>query len=179
MLELRRFEKDDCKYLTQWVPDARFLVQWAGPHYVFPLTVGQVEETFRRTLEDKPEHLMFKAVRVPGDEAMGHIELMRIDDRKKSAHIGRVLIFKPEVRGKGYGGRMVSLLTDLAFSTMDIRELTLNVFDFNKQAIACYMKIGFRLCDFMENAVYIMGESWNLMTMKLKKDYWIARPDTS
>jgi RimJ/RimL family protein N-acetyltransferase len=179
MLELRTFEKDDCEHLTKWIPDSRFLLQWAGPQYSFPLTVAQLEDTFRKTQKASPEHLMFKAVLSGNEEIVGHIELMRIDRKRRGAHIGRVLICNPENRKKGYGSTMVSQMVGLAFNAMDIKELCLNVFDFNKPAIACYTKIGFRFYDSMDSPRIIKGEHWNLISMKLSKDYWLDQLDSS
>ena len=31
MLELKPFTEDDCERLIGWIPDARFLMLWAGP----------------------------------------------------------------------------------------------------------------------------------------------------
>jgi RimJ/RimL family protein N-acetyltransferase len=179
MLELRKFEKADCEHLTKWIPDARFLLQWSGPQYTFPLTTVQIEDTYRKTQKTMPDHLMFKAVHASRDEIFGHIELMRIDRKKKAAYIGRVLICNPEDRKKGYGSRMVSLLVDKAFNAMDLQDLALNVFDFNKPAIACYMKAGFRFVEFIDNPRVIKGEHWNLISMKLSKNYLLDQLDTS
>jgi RimJ/RimL family protein N-acetyltransferase len=137
-----------------------------------------LEDTFRKTQKTDADHLMFKAVRETDRETVGHIELMCIDRTKKAAHIGRVLICRPEQRGKGYGSRMISLLVDMAFNTMDMQELMLTVFDYNRSAIACYTKIGFRLSGYQENVRHL-GRHWNIITMKLTKDYWISRMDTS
>lgn len=178
MIELRRFEQTDCAHLIQWVPDAQFLLQWAGPRYTFPLTTSQIEETYRKTQKKNADHLMFKAIRGTDRETVGHIELMHIDRARKSAYIGRVLICRPELRGKGYGSRMITLLIDLAFNAMDMRELTLTVFDYNRSAVACYTKLGFRLYDYQENVRY-MDRHWNLIAMKLTKEYWISQIDTS
>ena len=178
MLELRKFEHKDCAHLVQWVPDAQFLLQWAGPRYTFPLTTAQIEATYRKTLRKDADHLMFKAIRGTDQETVGHVELMHIDPAKKSAHIGRVLIYRPEQRGKGYGSRMIRLLLDIAFNAMGMRELTLAVFDYNRQAVACYTKIGFRLYDYQENMRYL-DRHWNLISMKLTRECWISQMDTS
>ena len=173
MLELRTFEKADSDRLISWIPDARFLLRFAGPEYSFPLDKAQLEETIRKTREDNPKHYMFKVVHVLSDEVIGHIEIMRVNYEKRTAHLGRVLIGNPDDRGKGYGIEMVSLALHFAFNSIGLNELTLGVFDFNTPAIACYKGLGFKEYEFKENARPFEDEYWNLILMKLNKDDWL------
>ena len=49
MLELKPFTEDDCERLIGWIPDARFLMLWAGPDYSWPLDRKQLLATLERT----------------------------------------------------------------------------------------------------------------------------------
>ncbi|MBA7498003.1 hypothetical protein ES704_00737 [subsurface metagenome] len=67
---------------------------------------------------------------------------MGIDPVNKSASIGRVLI-KQDNRGLGYGYAMLKELINYATNVLQLKQLNLRVFDFNKSALRCYSKLGF------------------------------------
>lgn len=171
MIKLERFTKSDIDRLISWIPDDRFLLQWAGPKYSFPLDAQQLHTTLTSSNTRQPEHLAFKAVDTDSTKVIGHIELMNIDHTVKSAHIGRVLIGPAKDRGKGRGIQMLKQLIDFAFEDLGLIALTLSVFDFNSSAIQCYKKLGFEQIEFKKNARKYRNENWNLIVMKLEKQH--------
>jgi RimJ/RimL family protein N-acetyltransferase len=175
MIELRRFEDADIPRLIGWVPDSRFLLQWAGPQYKYPLDAVQLIATFEKTKGNMPSHFMFKAVLIPQKKIIGHIELMAVDYERKTTRLGRALIGEAETRGKGYGTAMVREAVTFAFSTVGLAEITLGVYDFNESAIACYRKLGFREYEFRKNAQQIGNEMWSLIMMRLNWENWLEQ----
>ena len=175
MIALRPFEESDIPRLISWVPDAQFLLQWAGPQYGFPLDAAQLIVTMEKATGAHPSHLMFKALLEPGGEVIGHIEFMSIDYERRSMNLGRVLIGDSEWRGQGYGKAMVRAAIDCAFRTMNLEMITLGVFDFNTRAIATYQAIGFIEYERELNARQFGEKFWNLVKMRLKRDAWISK----
>ena len=170
MLELRTFAEGDCDWLIGWVPDARFLMLWAGPAYKWPLDKKQLMKSLERTGGSRPLLFMFKAVESETGRTVGHIELQRYE--RRSGHIARVLIGDPSRRGKGYGTELVSLLIRHAFRDLDFELLTLNVYDFNTPAVECYRRLGFHRVEFEKSARRFGVESWDLITMELRRGEW-------
>ena len=172
MITLRKFEEVDIPLLVGWIPNARFLLQWAGPQYMYPLDKFQLLSTIEKTKGEKPSHFMFSACHQTGGAYIGHIELMSVDYEKKTAMLGRVLIGQTDYRGKGWGTVMIAEALKFGFNTLGLTEINLGVFDFNQSAIACYKKLGFSEYEFRENARQFENERWNLMMMKLPKQIW-------
>jgi len=168
MLELRPFTEEDCDRLIGWIPDARFLMLWAGPGYSWPLDRKQLLATLERTRGYRPAYFMFKAVESDTGATIGHIELQRCD--RSSGHIGRVLVGDPGCHGKGYGKRLVSLIIRFAFIDLGLDLLTLSVYDFNIAAVECYKRLGFRQVEFREKVRQCGDEFWNLIIMELRKE---------
>jgi RimJ/RimL family protein N-acetyltransferase len=168
MLELRPFTEDDCERLIGWIPDARFLMLWAGPGYSWPLDRNQLLATLEHTRGYRPAYYMFKAVEGESGATIGHIELQRCD--RRSGHIGRVLVGDSGYHGNGYGKRLVSLLVSFAFTDLDLDLLTLSVYDFNIAAVECYRSLGFRQVEFRERERQCGDEFWNLITMELRRE---------
>ncbi len=178
-IELQPFGERDFDELISAVPDAGFLLQWAGPQYVYPLDRRQLEETLAKTEGDSPSALVYKAVLAGTAGAfpvtVGHVQLLDIDRQYKSCVLGRVLIF-PKHRGKGLGRAMVGAAVREAFDTLGLREMTLAVFDFNERAVRTYRGHGFVGLD--HGAHEFGGESWGYTRMSLRASAW-RRPRRS
>lgn len=172
MITLQKFTEADIPRLIGWIPDARFLLQWAGPQYKFPLDANQIVATLEKTKGEKPPHLMFKAIQQEENVVVGHIELMLVDYEKMTAILGRVLIGGAENRGKGWGSEMVAEALKYGFDMLRLRQIKLNVFDFNSAAISCYKNLGFTQYEFCPNARQSEQERWNLIRMKIDKKTW-------
>ena len=171
MIKLQPFNENDFNALIEEIPDARFLLQWAGPKYRFPLDKAQLQGTLSETLGQQPKITMFKAVLSHTMETVGHIQLMSIDYNIKACSMGRVLIYS-KYRGKGFGKEMVTMAVQHAFEILGINEIMLGVFDFNKTARAVYKNVGFVAFEFDNAAVAFENEKWNRIRMKIQKQNW-------
>jgi len=169
MIKLRKFEETDIARLLGWIQDARFLLQWAGRQYEYPLNRTQLLKSIDRTRSNRPAHFMFTACRQTDGTAVGHIELMSIDYGNGAARLGRVLIGQPEDRGSGLGVAMVAEALHYAFNTLGLTEVKLGVFACNQPAIECFKKSGFTEYEFRESVQQFENESWNLVMMKFSR----------
>jgi len=174
LIKLHQFDEKDFTKLISTVPDARFLLQWAGPKYIYPLDVAQLNDTLAKTTGEQPSFKVFKATGSDDSEAIGHIQLMNIGYSNSTCILGRVLIF-PEHRGKGSGKEMVRRVVEYAFTNLGLHEITLDVFDFNASAISTYKSVGFVEYEFNKGARQFQDECWNIIKMKLNKDQWLFK----
>lgn len=168
-VELLPLEPADFPTLVGWVHSAEFLLQCAGPGFSYPLTVEQLEAHHRGCTADPPVREMWKARERGTPGTIGHIELSSLDRTEQTATVSRVIVGDPRRRGAGIGTAMVRLVIDRAFGVLGLRALDLYVFDFNKRAIDCYARVGFRIDARMEN-VRRMGDTyWSMYRMLLEK----------
>lgn len=174
MIKLQEFSDGDFPQLISEISDARFLLQWAGPKYTFPLDSGQLSETLAKAIGNKPTFMVFKVIRSDTLETVGHIQLMNIDYDAENCFLGRVLIFQ-KYRGNGFGREAVREAVRIAFENLNLNEIILGVFDFNSSAIELYKKIGFSEFQFLEGARQFKDETWNLIRMRLKKIHWLQK----
>lgn len=175
MIELRAFEEADIPRLLGWIPDARFLLQWAGPQYKFPLDAPQLLNTLAAAEGERPSCFMFKALRKVEGDVVGHIELTKVNYDTGTARLGRVLIGRPEWRSRGLGREMVESALSYAFNRLGFDMITLGVFDFNAQAIACYEALGFTEYERRPNARTFGKERWTLVMMELNRKVWAEK----
>jgi RimJ/RimL family protein N-acetyltransferase len=78
-----------------------------------------------------------------GNTPIGQVSLYNIDWNAKVAEFGRLLIGEPFAKGKGYAKEATRLLVEFGFHTLGLQEITLEVKEANKTAIAIYHTIGF------------------------------------
>ena len=170
MLKLEPFTEEDIKPHLSWLEgtDLEFLLQYSGPAYSFPLDQAQLLGDIEK-MRASEEFLMFKAVEEASGETLGHIQFLNIHREAGTATIGRVLVRK-ERRGHGFGEEMMRLAIEEAFQELGLSTLELWVYSFNRPAIQCYMKLGFRIA---ARAIHVFpdsGKRWGRLLMKLDRD---------
>lgn len=158
-MRLEKFTRDDFDSLISWITDEKFLVQWCGKTFRYPLTRSQLEEYIKPSEQENPTRQIYKAVNENG-EHIGNVSLERIDSENKTASIACVIV-KESAQGKGAGEFMINEVINLAKEKFGITKLSLNVFDFNLPAIRCYKKCGFEITE-QAKVKYDIGEFVNL-----------------
>ncbi len=112
---------------------ARFLRQWAGEKWQFPLQTGQVLRERKNIFSIKKD-----------GRFVGMMEEMRRENG--NVHMGR-FILNPDFRGGGVGSQALLKFCSFMFMEESIRSVTLVVYDFNTSARKCYEKCGFQVID--------------------------------
>ncbi|MBF4486156.1 GNAT family protein [Flavobacterium sp. CSZ] len=167
MIRLEKFDIAFYPQLINSIKNARELMQFAGPEFIFPLTEEQIE----KSLSDK-NRIAFRVVNIANDSTFGHCEICFKDE---FANLGRILIMDETLRGKGIGKQIVTLLLEFILENSKQRNIELNVFDFNKSAIKCYEKIGFVIHPDKKFVREMDNETWTALNMKLDLDHWIRK----
>ncbi|UZJ40892.1 GNAT family N-acetyltransferase [Prosthecochloris sp. SCSIO W1101] len=105
-------------------------------------------------------------------ELIGIVNLESISWISRHAFIGSFCIFKPSLRGKGYGKDTMLTLLDFAFNVIDLHVIALMVESHNKQAIGLYEDCSFTNRGTMRELVYRNGKRCDVTMMDvLKKDF--------
>ncbi|MFB3389978.1 hypothetical protein [Flavobacterium sp. LAR06] len=99
MIYLQKFDKRFYSELIDSVKNAKDLMQFGGPEFIFPLTEKQID----KTLSDQ-NRIAFRVVNISDETTVGHCEIYFKED---SAKLGRILIIDEKQRGKGIGEKMV------------------------------------------------------------------------
>ena len=160
MISLQKFLPEDFARLISWVSTEEELVQFAGSNFIFPLTH---EQLFKHIADTKRK--VFKVMLDPGKECIGHCEIF-LDQIPR---LGRILIAKEENRNKGYGQLILKQLMDICFSEANVSCIDLNVYDWNRRAINCYQKLGFKINPKISSSVLVNGNTWVAVNMLYQK----------
>jgi diamine N-acetyltransferase len=76
------------------------------------------------------------------NKPLGLIDLYDFDPKHKRAGVGIVIVNEAE-RNKGIGSEALSLISNYAFSTLELRQLYANILEENKRSIYLFQKLGF------------------------------------
>jgi len=133
---LSPMNKEDVEIYTKWLNDEEVAVNLG--QYAKVITLNNEQKTLENMTTDGYNFAIVKN----DDTLIGNISLMNIKHTSRSAVTG-LFIGEKENRGNGYGTEAMRLILDYGFNTLNLHNIMLNVYSDNKQAIACYKKVGF------------------------------------
>lgn len=148
-VRLRAIERGDIPTFLKWLNDPQ--VQRYPGRTPFPLSFAEEERWFERQLNDEKSRIF--AIETEKGVRIGNIGLQEIDYKDGKATLG-IMIGEKGYWGQGYGSDAIKALLRFAFEELNLHHLYLSVFDFNKRAIRCYEKCGFRQEGIVRESVF-------------------------
>ena len=112
---------------------------------------------------------MFAVRLLENDELLGNIGFNSLDIINRNGALG-VLIGNPRHQRKGYGTEALKLILDYGFSFLNLRNISLSVFEYNEPAYNLYKKVGFKEAGRLRKAVEIMGKTYDVIIMDMLKE---------
>ena len=131
---------EDAEAWTRWDNDLEVAIPMGEEAFMI-----FAEETEKAVLRDIAEKKLpiFNIVLNDGDRLIGRCMLFQVDQVNRAAMLGMV-IGEKEYWSSGYGLEATRLLLDYAFNLLNLNSVMLGVYSFNKRAIRCYQKAGFK-----------------------------------
>jgi RimJ/RimL family protein N-acetyltransferase len=136
---VRKFERNDVDRWLQWPPHSDALFATYNP----PRLTPRQRDHYFKLRESDPNLLQF-AVEDRHGQLVGRISLREIDWQLRTSVLG--LTFHPHRLGEGLGTDGLVALLGHYFGVMTMSAAFLDVAAFNKRALRCYEKCGFRIC---------------------------------
>jgi RimJ/RimL family protein N-acetyltransferase len=174
-VRLRSFELSDLdEIMTHW--NNMELRNLVGSADRGPVCRNDEEEWIRNTWKQRQERKAFTfAIETIADaKLIGGTGLFNIDWTSRSAMAG-ISIYDPNYWGKGYGQESMNLILDFAFRNLNLNRVELNTFAFNKRALKCYLKVGFKEVGRRRNARFINGQYCDDIVMDILRDEWLVK----
>ena len=162
MITLQYFTQADSQRLIGWIDSEKFLVQFAGTAFSYPLTEAELSKYI-----DTANRKAFAIKLQDTNQVIGHCELAGIDLKHRTATFCRLLIGEKTLRGKGFGHDAIIEAIKYGFEELGLHRIELNVFDFNKGAIALYKKIGFKEEGLLRDTCKVGNEYWSSIKMSI------------
>src|SRR5919108_2713988 len=105
------------------------------------------------------------------DKLIGELNLDVVTWPGRDAFVG-LGIGETEYWNKGYGTDIMNVLLRFAFTEINLRRVTLTVFEYNPRAIRSYEKAGFRHEGRMRKFLNKEGKRWDMFYMGILREEW-------
>jgi [ribosomal protein S5]-alanine N-acetyltransferase len=151
---LRAIAKSDvnAEYLN-WLNDKETTKGLASG--LFPSTLQELDAFVDKAINSR-DVVMFAICDKPSEQHIGNIKIDHFDWISRTCELG-LLIGNKDFWGKGVGYEACKLTLTYAFETLNIRKVTLAVYDNNQAAIGLYKKLGFIVEGSLRSHVYDNG----------------------
>lgn len=123
--------------------------------------------------KDDHESALFMIRTVDEHKTIGFVELAGYNWVSRNAWVG-IAIGDADYRSKGYGTEAMTLLLKFAFRGQNLHRVNLGVFNFNKRAIRCYEKCGFKYEGKERESIYKDDQRWDVINMGVLQSEWEA-----
>ncbi len=128
---------------------------------------------FEKMLEEySPANHFFSIRALEDNRLLGDINIDVINDWGSRDSFVGLGIYNREDWGKGYGTDAMKVMLRFAFTEMNLRRVTLTVFEYNPRAIRSYEKVGFRHEGRMRGRLVKDGKRWDMLFMGILYEDW-------
>lgn len=142
---------EDVERYTEWVNDLEI-----GQFVLFSSQVFDVTKE-RAALETlMNESAIFAIVEKDTNKAIGNCGLHMVNNVHRHAQFG-IFIGEKTYWNQGIGAEATSLILDYGFNIMNLNNISLEVVSYNRRAVKCYEKAGFRYVGKRRNYNYMAG----------------------
>jgi RimJ/RimL family protein N-acetyltransferase len=121
--------------------------------------------------EMSPAGYFFSIRTLAEDTLIGEIGLDVVTWPGRDAFVG-LGIGETENWSKGYGTDVMNVLLRFAFTEINLKRVTLTVFEYNPRAIRSYEKAGFRHEGRKRQALNREGKRWDELYMGILREEW-------
>ncbi|MBF8437895.1 GNAT family N-acetyltransferase [Halanaerobiaceae bacterium Z-7014] len=160
-LYLSPINLEDIDKYTEWINDLEIAINLGNAAAVFN---QEKEKEMLEKLIEEGHH--FAIVSEKSDELLGNCGIFDLDKIHKTGEIG-IFIGNRNFWNKGYGSEAINLLLDYGFNILNLHNISLSVYSFNKRAISCYEKLGFKVIGNRREAREIAGQKYDEIYMDI------------
>jgi RimJ/RimL family protein N-acetyltransferase len=160
---LSPIDANDAEKFTAWLNDLEVTVNLQ----LYQSSINAENE--RSFLNNLAKEHNYSIIDKKTDELIGNCGFSDIDNLNQTAEAG-IFIGDKGHWGKGYGTEALSLLADYGFKALNLHNIMLRVYSFNKRAIACYEKVGFKKIGVRREALRRNLEVYDIVFMDMLAD---------
>jgi RimJ/RimL family protein N-acetyltransferase len=173
LVRLAAVEPDEfSKSFTRWSRDSEFMHLLNGEAIRLNSAAAN-KKWIEKDLEELSPALYFFSVRaLADDQVIGEIVLDVSSWNARNGFVG-ISIGERENWGKGLGTDLMRVLLRFAFTEVNLRRMTLTVFEYNPRAIRSYEKAGFRHEGHFRKFLNREGRRWDMLFMGILREEWM------
>ncbi|MFN8411248.1 MAG: GNAT family protein [Anaerolineales bacterium] len=160
------------KAYAKWNQDSEF-TRLMDARMVSLRSSKAISDFFEKEFKSPPpEENSFTIRALDDNRLLGDIGLYVINNwTPQDAFVG-IAIGNREDWGKGYGTDAMRVVLRYGFTELNLRRVTLTVFEYNPRAIRSYEKAGFQHEGRIRQALLRDGKRWDMFYMGILRDDW-------
>ena len=171
LVKLRAYKEDDVERAVEFINDEE-VKKLLDSNIPFPMTKWQEEEWVKSRKAETNFTYDFAIEDLDTGKYIGGCSINECNLKNRNCTIG-IMIGDKNYWGKGYGSDALKVLIKFIFEEVNMDKIRLNVFSFNKRAISCYKKVGFKEEGLLKREIYRNGRYYDEVPMALFKEDWI------
>src|SRR5215510_5319044 len=157
---------NDAEKYTEWLNDLEVTYNLGIYHSIINT------ETEKEFLQKLSKEHNYSIIDCKSNELIGTCGFIEVDHLNQTAEAG-IFIGNKNYWNKGYGTESFGLLLDYGFKALNLHNVMLKVYSFNKNAIKLYEKIGFKTIGIRRNALKRGNEVFDIVFMDiLDKEFY-------
>jgi RimJ/RimL family protein N-acetyltransferase len=163
---LSPIDENDAEKFTEWLNDLELTINMQIYNGVLNV---ENEREFLRNLSREQN---YSIIDLKTDELIGNCGFLDIDHLNQTAETG-LFIGNKNYWNKGFGSEALTLLLDYGFKALNLNNIMLKVYSFNKRAIKSYEKVGFKTIGKRRNGLRRGKETSDIIFMDiLEKEFY-------
>lgn len=156
--------KDQLPSYQRWFNDFQTM-RTQGDPLPEPRTLEELQSWYDEEMSGNPRRAWFSVYELDTLQHIGFVDLHHIDHRNRTATMS-MMVGEPAARGKGYGSEMARLIVQYGFEALGVRNIALEVYEFNLAGQRVYEKAGFREFARRRQAHMMGGRLWDIVHMQ-------------
>jgi RimJ/RimL family protein N-acetyltransferase len=157
---LSPMDSNDAEKFTEWFNDLDLIVNLS---FYNKIINTDNEKTLLNNISN--EH-NYSIIDNNTNELIGSCGFTELDNLNQTALVG-IFIGNKNYWNKGYGSEVLTLLLDYGFKALNLHNILLTVYSFNKRAIKCYEKVGFKSIGKRREALLRGKEKYDILYMDI------------
>lgn len=155
---------------SQWSSDSEYsrLLDWDPAHR---FSVKNAQKWIEKQYESDDSY-SFSIRTLADDRIIGGIGLDGIRWTHGDTFVG-IGLGEREYWGKGYGTDAMKIILRYAFTELNLRRVTLDVFEYNQRGVRSYEKAGFVYEGRERGFIFREGRRWDVIYMGILREDWI------
>ncbi len=159
------------KALVRWTLDSEYFSMLdSAPQLMW--SEKKYKEWLEKDVEKDPAQNLFFGLRTLADERLIGFMALFDESWQHGDALVSIAIGEREYWSKGYGTDAMQVMLDYVFNELNLRRLTLIVFEHNPRAIRSYQKAGFVLEGRVRGAMQREGRRWDWFWMGILREEW-------
>jgi RimJ/RimL family protein N-acetyltransferase len=129
------------------------------------------EKQAKEWIEKEAPQFFFMIQTLADEKPIGLVELNGVNWTFRDSYVG-IGLGEREYWGKGYGTDAMTVILRYAFRELDLRRVSLTVFEYNPRAVRCYEKAGFQHEGRLRQSLNRDGRRWDILMMGILRNEW-------